>query len=54
MDKETAVNLAVKLTKPLIETKNLQLNADVKGTPGKILEVIESLAKGILEIEKKI
>jgi len=52
MDKETAVNLAVKLAKPLIETKNVLLNPG--GTPEKILEVIENLAKGILEIEKRI
>jgi len=54
MDKETAINLAVKLAKPLIETKNLQLNPDAKTSPKRILEVIENLAKGILEIEKKI
>jgi len=55
MDKETAVNLAVKLVLPFVERNLLPLDIRENTNCGhKVLSVVEDMAKGLLEIEQKI
>jgi len=54
MEKTDAVKLAVKLVLALVENKELVLDSDKKGNPAQILKTLEDIAKGILEIEKKL
>ena len=54
MEKNEAIKLAVKLATPLLENEKLELDNDKDSSPKTILKAIENIAKGILEIEKKI
>jgi len=54
MEKSEAIKLAVDLIKPFIEKEQIRLGSGVKNNSKDLLNELEEIAKGIIEIEKKI
>jgi len=53
MEKSDAIKLAVDLMKPLIEKGQISVTSGIKDGTKNLLDNLEALAQGIMEIEKK-
>jgi len=54
MKKSDAITLAARIVERLIDSGKLNLDLDVNASPKKILTITEAIAKGLIEIEKKL